>query len=161
MTYKKLAELMEQNSIPENVELLSDSGWEVDATSMDGVFYNPEKNIIVFTMNTDDARYQYDKFPWVHLELWKERAKEAYCEYEPKETFLNVYKVKDLYVVHGEQSVYCFDKCFQLVWQFQAGDILVTQDGSPSVKLSDDYIDVTDYEGKRCKISYDGHVYRK
>lgn len=68
MTYRELKELIEVNSIPEDVILKSDSGWEMDATNMNGVFYNPEKNTIVFTMDPDDFRSTYANKPWVRLE---------------------------------------------------------------------------------------------
>ena len=49
MTFGLLNRIIEENNIPENVTLMSDSGWECDATEMDGVYYNSESNIIVFT----------------------------------------------------------------------------------------------------------------
>ena len=49
MTFQELNKLVKDNNIPYDVKLLSDSGWECDATDMDGVYYNSESNIIVFT----------------------------------------------------------------------------------------------------------------
>lgn len=49
MTYKILKELMEKHNIPEDVTLMSDSGWECDATHMDCIYYSPVTNCIVFT----------------------------------------------------------------------------------------------------------------
>lgn len=49
MTFDKLKELIEKYNIPSNVTLLSDSGWEVEETDMDGVFYNEKENHIIFT----------------------------------------------------------------------------------------------------------------
>lgn len=49
MTFDKLKELIEKYNIPGNVTLLSDSGWEVEETDMDGVFYNEAENHIIFT----------------------------------------------------------------------------------------------------------------
>lgn len=49
MTFGLLNRIIEENNIPEGVTLMSDSGWECDATEMDGVYYNSESNIIVFT----------------------------------------------------------------------------------------------------------------
>lgn len=40
MTFEKLKNLIVENNIPENVHLLSDSGWECSETEMDGIFYN-------------------------------------------------------------------------------------------------------------------------
>jgi len=49
MTFRYLKEIMEQHHIPENVHLISDSGWECGATDMMGVFYHEKDNILVFT----------------------------------------------------------------------------------------------------------------
>lgn len=49
MRFDILQNLIEKYNIPSNVKLLSDSGWECDATEMDGIWYNREQNIIIFT----------------------------------------------------------------------------------------------------------------
>lgn len=49
MTFEELKKLLEDNHIPDNVHFESDSGWECGPTEMDEVFYNREKNTIVFT----------------------------------------------------------------------------------------------------------------
>lgn len=57
MTFEKLKELIEKYNIPENVRLLSDSGWECNETDMNGVFYNEKENHIVFTQ---EFEFSYD-----------------------------------------------------------------------------------------------------
>lgn len=52
MTFAELNKIIEDNNIPHDVKLMSDSGWECSATDMDGVYYNREKNEIVFTQST-------------------------------------------------------------------------------------------------------------
>lgn len=49
MTFKELKKLLKDNHIPDDVHFESDSGWECGPTEMDGVFYNREKNTVVFT----------------------------------------------------------------------------------------------------------------
>ena len=49
MTYNLLSEIMNQYNIPGNVHFMSDSGWECDATEMNGIYYNRKTNTIVFT----------------------------------------------------------------------------------------------------------------
>lgn len=63
MTYGMLKKVFEENHIPEDAILMSDSGWECDPTHMDGIFYNKEVNVVVFTQ---DSRYEYDyeEEPW-------------------------------------------------------------------------------------------------
>ena len=62
MTFDLLNRLIEENDIPINVKLMSDSEWERFATDMNGVWYNREKNTIVFTQVGDeyDRRYSLD-----------------------------------------------------------------------------------------------------
>lgn len=57
MTFKKLKQIFIENNIPENVILKSDSGWECDPTNMDGIYYNKEDNIVVFTQG-----YEYNNY---------------------------------------------------------------------------------------------------
>lgn len=49
MTFNKLSEIIKKNNIPDDVLLLSDSGWECGSTKMDGIWYCKDKNVIVFT----------------------------------------------------------------------------------------------------------------
>jgi hypothetical protein len=67
MTLAKLKELCQQNNIPDDVELLSDSGWECSETNMDGVWYSKEANCIVFTQGEEvdfllenDRKYYFE-----------------------------------------------------------------------------------------------------
>ena len=49
MTYKHLSDIIEKNNIPEEVRLMSDSGWECNETEMNGVWYSRKDNRIIFT----------------------------------------------------------------------------------------------------------------
>ena len=60
MTLKELLKIVEKNNIAEDVIFLSDSGWECSATEMNGVWYNAEDNIIVFTQRA--SRYDKEYF---------------------------------------------------------------------------------------------------
>lgn len=51
MTFELLKKIIEENNIPENVTLRSNSGWECNATEMDGVWYSKEDNVIHFTQD--------------------------------------------------------------------------------------------------------------
>ena len=69
MTFGKLKELIEKHNIPQNVKLLSDSGWECNETEMDGVYYNEKENHIIFTQYFDECNYYYDNKDYKEL-LW-------------------------------------------------------------------------------------------
>lgn len=48
MTLEKMKEIMDRNGVPGNARLMSDSGWELGATDMAGILWNPEENVIHF-----------------------------------------------------------------------------------------------------------------
>ncbi len=64
MTVGKLAQILKEHNIPEDTVMLSDSGWECSATDMDGVYYNEERQEIVFTQSGDKYEYYYSKSEW-------------------------------------------------------------------------------------------------
>lgn len=54
MKLNTLLKLLEKHNIPDDVTLMSDSGWEGWATDMDGVYYNRSFNTLVFTQSSCD-----------------------------------------------------------------------------------------------------------
>lgn len=54
MTLAELNKICKDNNIPEDVRLLSDSGWECCETEMDGVWYSEIDNAIVFTQESEE-----------------------------------------------------------------------------------------------------------
>lgn len=59
MTIGEFKKIIIKNNIPEDVTMLSDSGWECSETDMDGVWYNEEEKTIVFTQNGDEYERDY------------------------------------------------------------------------------------------------------
>lgn len=64
MTFSQLKIIIHDNHIPEDVKLLSDSGWECDATDMNGVYYNADTNTIVFTQSCSEFEKYASKPGW-------------------------------------------------------------------------------------------------
>lgn len=93
MTYALLTEIIEENHIPKNVKLMSDSGWECDETEMDGIFYNKENNTLIFTQNGS----LYDR--WCEREGWV-------CIYG---------KLKEFKDKHGFDFHKCYQECMSNV----------------------------------------------
>ena len=60
MTYAKLKEIFEENGIPDDARLMSNSGWECDETDMDGIYYNSTENVIIFTQEGRDSDSEAD-----------------------------------------------------------------------------------------------------
>lgn len=72
MTFVELAEIIKINNIPEDVKLMSDSGWECNETEMNGIWYNVELNTIVFTQGIYmccDNWYYEDGWVLLHGDL--------------------------------------------------------------------------------------------
>ena len=73
MTYEKLRKIIQYYKIPEEVILESDSGWECSETPMDGVYWNPSLNTIIFVQSF--SKYEiYDPnnskgVGWIRCEL--------------------------------------------------------------------------------------------
>lgn len=51
MTFELLKKIIEENNIPEDVTLQSNSGWECCETEMDGIWYHKGDNVIRFTQD--------------------------------------------------------------------------------------------------------------
>lgn len=64
MTVKILKELFDKYDIPEDVTLMSDSGWECDSTHMNCVYYNAVEECIVFTQHPYSGDYYHKKPNW-------------------------------------------------------------------------------------------------
>lgn len=64
MTFNILNQIIEENDIPKDVHLQSDSGWECSETEMDGVWYNRSTNTIIFTQDGDEYDNYADKADW-------------------------------------------------------------------------------------------------
>ena len=67
MKLNKLLELINKHNIPDDVLLRSDSGWECDATDMDGVYYNRKLNVIVFTQCISENDSYFNELDWEML----------------------------------------------------------------------------------------------
>ena len=67
MKLNKLLELINKHNIPDDVLIQSDSGWECDATDMDGVYYNRKLNVIVFTQYFSENDRYFNELDWEML----------------------------------------------------------------------------------------------
>lgn len=61
MTVEIFKRILKENNIPNNVCLMSDSGWECDATEMDGLYYHRKTNTIVFTQGCGKTEYEHSR----------------------------------------------------------------------------------------------------
>lgn len=65
LTFEKLSNIIEKYNIPKDVHLMSDSGWECNATEMNSILYNKKENIIVFKQDSEYLEEYYSN--WKNL----------------------------------------------------------------------------------------------
>ena len=75
MTVKQLNEILKEHNVPEDAQLMSDSGWECDPTEMDAVWYEPMHNTVIFTQG---GKYEVDSYSFNDLACLR-----LYCEGQP------------------------------------------------------------------------------
>jgi len=61
MTFFELKWLIEKNNIPENVAIMSNSGWECGATDVDAIYYSSSKNEIHLVQNVYGHESNYNE----------------------------------------------------------------------------------------------------
>lgn len=61
MTYQDLKKIIEINRIPEDVNLMSNSGWECGATEIGAAYYSSSKNEIHLVQSPIESAEQYDE----------------------------------------------------------------------------------------------------
>ena len=62
MTFEALEKIIDDNNIPHDVRLMSDSGWECSPTEMDGVYYCKDNNTIIFRIEGCARIYEEDAY---------------------------------------------------------------------------------------------------
>lgn len=72
MTFELLEKIIDDNNIPHDVTLRSNSGWECDPTEMDGVWYRKKDNLIHFTQNGWGGDEKNQGFKCLHGETFEE-----------------------------------------------------------------------------------------
>ena len=79
---------------------------------------------------------------------WQTKADWAAC--------FQLFKYEDNYIVHGEVEISRLDKDGNILWQQSGADIFVTLDGGPNFEMTDEFILVKDFNGKKYTFDYDG-----
>ena len=64
MTVEVLLSIMEKHNVPKNVTIKSDSGWECCETDMDGIYYNRELNVMIFTQRGTVYNDRFNEPGW-------------------------------------------------------------------------------------------------
>lgn len=77
MTFELLNKIIEENNIPKDVHLRSDSGWECGETEMDGVYYNRKENVLIFTQHGDRYDSWFTEYDWELLYGWNKLCRDC------------------------------------------------------------------------------------
>ena len=64
MTLELLNKIIEENNIPKDVHLMSDSGWECGETEMNRIYYNRKENVLIFTQHGDRCDSWFEEDDW-------------------------------------------------------------------------------------------------
>ena len=67
-----------------------------------------------------------------------------------------MYKLENDLLIRGELAIHRIDKNGNSIWRFGGRDIFVSMEGEEEVKVFDDYIILTDFNGDKYKIDYNG-----
>jgi hypothetical protein len=81
---------------------------------------------------------------------WKRELDPATC--------FGIYSFKDDFIIHGELEIRRIDVDGNTKWDFSARDIFVTQDGTESIKLTEDNIELTDWGGDKYILDEHGQL---
>lgn len=90
------------------------------------------------------------------MEYWKNEIKRLYIINEDEPTYVEAYKWNDLYIVHGEIEIYCFDSNFNEKWKFAGRDVWITRDGTEAISFTDDCIVLKDWLGYTYRVNCNG-----
>ena len=69
MSVSTLIDIIVLNNVGSDVEIMTDSGWEVYATEVSMVYYNPQKKTLVLTRESGNYETYENSNDWVLL--WK------------------------------------------------------------------------------------------
>ncbi len=72
-------------------------------------------------------------------------------------TCFSIHKYLDSYISYGETSIAKIDPSGRIVWSFSGADIFVCIEKGTPFEMHDTYIALTDFNGSRYKIDYDGN----
>jgi hypothetical protein len=68
-----------------------------------------------------------------------------------------IFKTKYGFIIHGESVVSLIDISGKILWSFGGKDIFVNPNKDNEIELKEDYIKLTDWEGRKYKIDYSGN----
>jgi hypothetical protein len=83
--------------------------------------------------------------------FWKIKADQFSC--------FGIFKYQDNYIVHGELEISRLDHSGNILWQHSGADIFTTISGQNGFNLSENFIEVADFENRIYRFDYEGKDY--
>ncbi len=80
--------------------------------------------------------------------IWKTQADNATC--------FEIFKLQESFIVHGEMEITKLDSNGKIIWQNSGADIFTTEQGADDFKITESFIQATDWENRIYKFSFDG-----
>lgn len=71
-------------------------------------------------------------------------------------TCFQIFITKKGFIVHGESQISLIDLTGKIHWSFIGKDIFVTPESGKEIEMTNDYINVMDWNGKKYQIDYNG-----
>ena len=81
---------------------------------------------------------------------WKTIADAATC--------FGIYPYQEDYIVHGEMAITRLNTDSDIIWQQGGADIFTTLEGKDDFMITDEYIIATDFQYRRYKFDFEGHI---
>ncbi|WEK34524.1 MAG: hypothetical protein P0Y53_18715 [Candidatus Pseudobacter hemicellulosilyticus] len=73
-------------------------------------------------------------------------------------TCFSIHRYQNSYIIHGETSITRIDKSGNLLWSYSGADIFVCLYEGDPFKMYDNYIALTDWNGGKYEVGYDGET---
>ncbi|MBO9202791.1 MULTISPECIES: hypothetical protein [Niastella] len=73
-------------------------------------------------------------------------------------TCFSIHNYQDSYITHGETSIARIDRKGDLLWSYSGADIFVCLEEGTSFEMHDNYIELTDFNGRKYKIDFNGET---
>jgi hypothetical protein len=76
-------------------------------------------------------------------------------------TCFSIHTYQDSYITHGETSIARIDRMGNLLWSYSGADIFVCLEEGNPFEMHDNYIELTDFNGGKYQIDYNGEILRR
>ena len=84
----------------------------------------------------------------------------SYIEFDSSESKFGIYKVKNSYLIYGEQEIIMLDSNLNKKWAFSGQDIFASRTDQKAFEICENCIKLYDWQGNYYEIDFDGKIIR-